>query len=143
MPQSLSNPHLERRSKKKKTLLHWSPWGPFMQNYLNPFWLEIARNLHNKGMKDLASFWDESSKEWRLEHNDDPTRLSLFEEALLGRIRHKLFERLAPLCSTPMDWKAWRWPGNLSFLKTNTNNVYGHLTYQSRWFTQLNLVWKV
>ena len=57
-----------------------------MQLHLNLFWLEVARKLHNKGVKELASLWDEQVKEWKL----DPAKelgISRREEALLGQVR--------------------------------------------------------
>ena len=55
----------EEKRYYKNSSLDWSPWGPIFQDQLDPYWLEVARRLHNKGVKELLFFWDEKSKDWK------------------------------------------------------------------------------
>ena len=49
----------------KNSALHWSPWGPWTGNLeLSGHWLEIARNLNNKGIATMHDLWNQHSGDW-------------------------------------------------------------------------------
>ena len=51
--------------------------GPILQDQMDPYWLEVARRLHNKGVRELLFFWDENSKDWKIDPRDSHIGFSL------------------------------------------------------------------
>ncbi|RYA84154.1 hypothetical protein DD594_26505, partial [Enterobacter cloacae complex sp. 4DZ1-17B1] len=50
----------------KNSILHWCPWlSKVVDPPQTPYWIEIARKLNNKGLKQLGHFWDSGNKSWK------------------------------------------------------------------------------
>ena len=90
----------------------------------------------------MEAFWDQRKVEWggaltKLRESS----LSTNEEVLLGRLEDKLVTMPIPLCSSSLEWKAWSWPGSLSFQKASTTTVYNWLSHSKNWHAHLNTMW--
>ena len=70
---------------------------------LNNHWIEIAKNLNNKGLGTLESFWDFQNGDWKsLEQLKLCINLSLHEGILVGR----LLEKVSNLTLPPIGFKS-------------------------------------
>ena len=104
----------------------------------------MARHLNNKGGTNLEAFWNHQNVEWgKALNNLREGPLSLNEEAMIGRLEDHISTMAMPLCMSSLEWKAWQWPGSLSFQNALAKVVYEWLSYKKDWHLQLNKMWGV
>ena len=66
---------------------------------------------------------------------------SLQEEILIGRLLEKTTTLNLHLCATPLEWKAWKFPGEMNFASPKTKTIYEKICYTEEWVVYLNKIW--